>query len=249
MRNKTAILVLLILLFLCGCSGRNKYEPFTPLSKATVSPEREAALQAAANGGKATAVPTVRAVPTAAPTDELHDMPNFDEDAFFSNTGSSSDVIKTEVSPFDFGSQPDTAPTAAPSASGSDVYNPNVNMYGTSNGMTTYILQEGDDLLCLGRRFDVSMSQLLSQNGFSSPAEAKTGDEIILPRNPNPWSLIDGYGRRMLKIHPTSYTVQSGDTLFSIACAFGDVRPEDIALRNQLVLGAPLVPGSKISIP
>ena len=246
MRKNTGILVLLLLLFLCSCSGRNKYEPFTPLSKATVSPEREAALQAAASGGKATAVPTVRVVPTAAPTDELHDMPNFDEDTFFSTSGSSSDVIKTDDSPFDNGSE---APTAAPVSSDSNANDQNIILYGTSNGMTTYFLQEGDDLLCLGRRFDVSISQLLSQNGFSSPLEAKTGDEILLPRNPNPWSLIDGYGRRMLKIHPTSYTVQSGDTLFSIACAFGDVRPEDIATRNQLVLGAPLVPGSKITIP
>ena len=248
MRRNTGILILLVLMFLCGCSGRDKYVPFTPLSKTTVSPEREAAL-AAAVSGEAVSVQPTKPVPTIAPTDELHDMPNFDEDAFFSNSGAPSGTIPTEVSPFDSETQKAPAPTATPVPSGPKVYDPNVNMYGTSNGLTTYTLQEGDDLLCLGRRFDVSISQLLSQNGFSSPADARTGDVILLPRNPNPWSLLDGYGRRMLVIHPTSYTVKSGDTLFSIACYFGDVRPEDIAMRNQLVLGEPLNIGTKISIP
>ena len=43
--------------------------------------------------------------------------------------------------------------------------------------------------------------------------------------------------------------IKNGDTLFSIACSYGDVRPEDIAVKNQLVLGDPLPVGLTIAIP
>ena len=111
------------------------------------------------------------------------------------------------------------------------------------------ILQEGDDLVCLARRFDISVAQLLSQNGIETPEEMGVGDTVLLPRSPNSWSMLDGYGRRILVLHPASYTIQNGDTLFSIACSYGDVRPEDIAVKNQLVLGEPLPVGLTIAIP
>ena len=41
-------------------------------------------------------------------------------------------------------------------------------------------------------------------------------------------------GDRTLRAHPTTYTVQSGDTIYSIACLFGDVDPEAIAFVNNL---------------
>ena len=122
-------------------------------------------------------------------------------------------------------------------------------MYGTTNGLTTYTLQEGDSLVCLGRRFDISVTQLLAQNGIESPDEKGVGDTVILPRSPKPWNLVDGYGRRMLVLHPTTYRIQSGDTLFSIACSYGDVLPEDLAVQNHLVLGEPLTAGNTINIP
>ena len=39
-------ILLLLTMLLCACGGRNQYVPFTPLSKVTVSPERDAAVQA-----------------------------------------------------------------------------------------------------------------------------------------------------------------------------------------------------------
>ena len=128
-------------------------------------------------------------------------------------------------------------------------YDPNVMMYGTSNGLTTYTMQQGDFLICLGRRFNVSLNQLMAQNGISTPDELGVGDTVLLPRNPSPWSLMDGYGNQRLIMHPTTYITQEGDTLFSIACSYGDVLPEDIAVQNRLVLGEPLPVGLNILIP
>jgi LysM repeat protein len=35
-------------------------------------------------------------------------------------------------------------------------------------------------------------------------------------------------GERALKSHPTNYTVVSGDTLYTIACGFGDADPNTL---------------------
>lgn len=241
------IILLLAALLLCGCGAKEKYEPFTELSKQTVSPAREAEIQAALNG----TYPTATSVPTIAPPTEVPiAAPAFDENSFFAEVDSGSGIVTDEV-PFE--PEPTATstplPTPTPEPTATKPYDPNIMMYNTTNGFTTYTLQEGDSLVCLGRRFDVSVSHLLAQNGLTDPNEVGVGDIVVLPRNPNAWSLIDGYGRRMLVMHPTTYTTRAGDTLFSIACAFGDVRPEDIAIQNQLVLGEPLQSGLVIVIP
>lgn len=245
--KKFGIICIILLLLLCGCSGKDKYEPFTPLSKQTVSPERESQIQAALNGN---VVPEPTAEMIVLQPEVPVQVPSFDEDSFFAEVDPAGPV-PTDVMPFE--PEPPTAtpvpPTETPLPTPTKPYDPNVTMYGTTNGQTTYTLQEGDDMVCLGRRFNISVAQLLSQNGIETPEEMGVGDTVLLPRSPNPWSMLDGYGRRILVLHPASYTTQSGDTLFSIACSYGDVRPEDIAVKNQLVLGEPLPVGLTIAIP
>ncbi|MBQ4512318.1 MAG: LysM peptidoglycan-binding domain-containing protein [Anaerolineaceae bacterium] len=235
---------LALLLCLCACGGRDKYEPFTPLSKETISPEREAALQAALNG----AMPTATTAPISFYSQPEAVAPTFDEIGFFAEIEPTATeeipfVIEDTVTPTPF------IPTDTPMPTATKPYDPNIMMYGTSNGLTTYTMQRGDFLICLGRRFNVSLNQLMAQNGISTPDELGVGDTVLLPRNPSPWSLMDGYGNQRLIMHPTTYITQEGDTLFSIACSYGDVLPEDIAVQNRLVLGEPLPAGLNILIP
>lgn len=247
MKHKSIGIVIILLLLLLSACGKDKYEPFTPLSKVTVSPEREAAVQAALNGGT---VPQPQ--PTAAAVSDAgtENLPSFDEDSFFAEVDAPAQKqVPTEAVPF----APDptqTSPTAIPEPTATKPYDPNIMMYGTNEyGLTTYTLQEGEDLVCLGRRFNVSVASLLAQNGLSSPDEAPAGTVIALPASPDGWKMTDGYGRRILVLHPATYITETGDNLFSIACKYGDVRPEDIAVQNTLVLGEPLRAGMQISIP
>ena len=246
-RKQFIIITLLLLLILSACGKKEKYEPFTELSKQTVSPARESEIQAALNGS----YPTATSVPVIVPPTEIPIAPPaFDENSFFAEVDTGS-RIEPDIIPFE--PEPTATstplPTPTPEPTATKPYDPNIMMYSNRNGYTTYTLQEGDSLVCLARRFDVSVAHLLAQNGLTDPNEVKTGDTVILPRNPNAWSMIDGYGRRMLVMHPATYTTKDGDTLFSIACAYGDVRPEDIAIQNQLVLGEPLLAGLVIVIP
>ena len=241
-RIKTGIIIFLLLLVLCGCSGNSKYEPFQPLSKETVSPQRDAEIQAALNGD----VPAPVSVPVSATEENPFDTPSFDENSFFAEVDPT--VPEAIVRENDATATP-SEPTATPLPTPTKPYDPNIMMYGTSNGLTTYTMQDGDFLICIARRFDISLSQLMAQNGISNPDDLGVGDTVILPRNPTAWSMMDGYGRRTLILHPTTYTTQAGDTLFSIACQYGDVLPEDIAVQNQLVLGELLQSGLTIVIP
>lgn len=57
-------------------------------------------------------------------------------------------------------------------------------------------------------------------------------------------------GERMQKAHPAIYTVsRAGETIYTIACEFGDVRPEAIAQANGLSLDSILLIGQQLSIP
>lgn len=245
-RKYSGLIILLLLLCLSACKGKEKYEPYSPLSKVTVSPKREADIQAALEGNLP--IPTEK--PIIVKTEVPVEVPTFDEKSFFAEV--IDEPTATEEVPFDIGptdTPTPVIPTATPLPTATKPYDPNIMMYGSVNGLTTYTLQEGDSLVCLGRRFNISIPQLRAQNGLSSPDEVAAGDTIRLPRSASPWSMIDGYGRRMLVIHPSMYTVRAGDTLFSIACAYGDVLPEDIAVQNKLVLGEPLKSGITITVP
>ena len=238
-RKNIGILILLLMLLLSACGGKTKYEPFTPLADETVSPERAAVMQAALNGN----APMPTAVPQTVQIDEPEDLPTFDENSFFAEVNSSSSE-QTAADPDPFEPEPTMAPpTAVPAPTATP------SLYGTTaTGEQTYILQEGEDLVCIGRRFNKAVSDLTAANNLESPEDAKPGDTIILPSGSS-WKMTAGHGRRMLIIHPGSYVTESGDTLFSIACKYGDVFPERIASENQLILTEPLSAGMQIRIP
>ena len=70
---------------------------------------------------------------------------------------------------------------------------------------------------------------------------------LILPQNSH-W-LSDRYGERVSAPHPAQHPVVAGETLYSIACVYGDVTPEAIAVQNGLTSADQVVPGMTLSIP
>lgn len=109
----------------------------------------------------------------------------------------------------------------------------------------TYVLHQGEYPYCLARRFNVNPEELLSLNGLSSSqSEYTPGTTISIPSSGASWP-----GTRSLKNHPVQYTVQTGDTIYSIACEFGDVDPMGIASVNGLSGDYSLTTGTAIQIP
>lgn len=108
----------------------------------------------------------------------------------------------------------------------------------------SYTLQNGEFPYCIARRFNVDPDALLRASGLTSPDLYYPGLTLTIPQSgafP---------GSRMLASHPTTYTVASGDeTVFSVACKFGDVDPAAIASANGISASAKLTAGQALKIP
>src|SRR5215208_3016143 len=109
---------------------------------------------------------------------------------------------------------------------------------------STYTLQKGEFPYCIARRFDVDPDALLSLNGLSSGNLYYPNLTLKIPQT---GSFPD---TRALRNHPATYTVSSSDeTIYGIACLFGDVDPAAIAQANNLPAGSALTTGKQLSIP
>lgn len=111
---------------------------------------------------------------------------------------------------------------------------------------TSYTIHKGEHPYCLGRRFNINPADILAANGLSSASAGSltVGTKLVIPQNGRPFG-----GNRSLQPHPTTYTVSSNDTIFTIACYFGDVAPETIIWANNLVEPYKLTPGQVLQIP
>ena len=109
----------------------------------------------------------------------------------------------------------------------------------------TYTLKAGEFPYCLARRFDISPAELLSANGLNLNSQVYVGTTLKIPKNAGDYD----QGDRALRKHPVDYTVVAGDTVYSIACLFGDVDPRAIVDVNDLGSGQALSAGQVIKIP
>lgn len=107
-----------------------------------------------------------------------------------------------------------------------------------------YALNGGEFPYCIARRFNVDPGELLRMNGLTGSSVYYAGMNLKIPQTGRGFP-----GVRSLRSHPTTYTVVSGDTIYKIACYFGDVSPEGIAAANGLTKPYKLTPGQNLNIP
>ena len=97
-------------------------------------------------------------------------------------------------------------------------------------GGETYMVQPGDTLWELARRFSVSVPDLQAWNGLKTD-RIKPGQQLTVANE-----------------QAQVYTVVTGDTLYSIARKFG-LAPSDIARQNNIGLSETLLAGMTLQIP
>lgn len=107
-----------------------------------------------------------------------------------------------------------------------------------------YTLQKGEFPYCIARRFNVNPEELLSTNGLGLNSQTYPGQTLKIPQTGRTFP-----GSRSLVSHPTDYKVKTGDTIYSIACAFGDVDPIYMANFNNLKEPYSLEAGKTIKVP
>lgn len=110
----------------------------------------------------------------------------------------------------------------------------------------SYTLQNGEFPYCIARRFNVDPDELLSLSGLSSSQANSLSAGTVL-KIPQSGSFP---GDRALATHPTTYTVVSSDeTIYGVACKFGDIDPAAIASANGISVSASLTAGQQLQIP
>lgn len=105
-----------------------------------------------------------------------------------------------------------------------------------------YQLKPGEFPYCIARRFDVDPEELLRVNGLSSGEIFYANRTLRIPQSGS------FPGTRALRNHPTTYTVAAGETVYGIACKFGDVDPGAIIQTNNLT-SATVTSGQTLNIP
>ncbi len=111
---------------------------------------------------------------------------------------------------------------------------------------SSYTLQQGEWPICIARRYGLDLGTFFSQNGLNMNSRPAAGTVLKIPTGSS-WNTA--YGPRSLKAHPTTVSVGAGDTVYSIACAFGDVTPEAIWAVNGLATGSSVKAGTQLKIP
>ena len=108
----------------------------------------------------------------------------------------------------------------------------------------TYTLQQGEFPYCIARRFNVDPAELLALNGLSGGETLQPGLVLNIPRTGNTFP-----GSRVLTAHPATYTVQADDTIYRIACHYGDLDPIYLAAYNGIAAPYVLRTGVVLNIP
>jgi nucleoid-associated protein YgaU len=210
--KKKLIIIAIVLICVTGCGKKKIADPIQPLTKVTISPEREALYEATKEAWL-----TVNPIEIKS-TQSDHATPVPQDQA--PKAVESESIVLANTKP--------AAVTEAPQG--------------------FYQLQAGETPKCIARRFNVDWLKLYSMNNisFENENDIQPGTVLVIPQN-SVWN--EKHGPRASLPHPTDYNVQAGDTLNSIACQFGDVTPEQIALENGITSQEQLIPGLSLHIP
>ena len=147
------------------------------------------------------------------------------------SAGTGNQAVATATSPSQQ-AEATALPTNPPAATSAPVANPG-----------TYVIQFGEFPYCLARRFDVNPDDLLAVNGLADGQNLQPGTALKIPASGS------FPGARSLMPHPSTWIVDPGDTIYSIACAYGDVNPLSIAAANGLTGDYALTVGAVLKIP
>lgn len=105
----------------------------------------------------------------------------------------------------------------------------------------TYKVQSGDTLTAISRKLGVSNADIAALNSFNANSPLIAGQTIKVPAT-------NAQVERKLNNQSVKYTIQSGDSLTSVANKYG-ISVDELAAANNLSRTAGLIRGRSITIP
>ncbi len=125
-----------------------------------------------------------------------------------------------------------TLPSPTPSSTPTITETPTVTPTSTPSGPFEYVVQEGDNCFDIATKFNVDLLTLLAINNFAGGCPIQPNQTIIIPVSgqqlPTPTSIPSDLPRGT----KLQYTIQFGDTLYTIASTFNST-VEDILAQNK----------------
>jgi LysM repeat protein len=100
-----------------------------------------------------------------------------------------------------------------------------------------YVVQPGDTLYSIAQRYGTTVDAIQQANGIVNPTYISVGQRLVIPQGSAP-----------PPAGGTTYTVQAGDTLYSIAAKFGK-NVWDIVVANNLSEPYWILVGQVLTIP
>lgn len=104
----------------------------------------------------------------------------------------------------------------------------------TTTGATIHVIQYGETLSTIAARYDTTVEQLATFNGITNPNRIYAGQRLVIPQSQT--------------VDYTTYTVQAGDLLSTIAARYGTT-VEQLASLNGIYPPYLLVLGQTLRIP
>lgn len=113
---------------------------------------------------------------------------------------------------------------------------------------TTYTLKSGEFPYCIARRYNVDPDELLRLSGLTGGQanSLSTGTVLTIPQSGT------FPGDRSWHDHPATFTVgvtYNTNTVYGVACYYGDIEPSTIASHNNISVDATLTAGQTLNIP
>ena len=97
--------------------------------------------------------------------------------------------------------------------------------------MTIYVVQRGDTLFAIARRYGVTTEALIYANQLQAPDVLSVGQALVIPTD------------------QTVYTVQRGDSVWNIAQRYGVTAAAVLAANPAIGNGNRIYPGQRLTIP
>jgi LysM repeat protein len=214
------ILALAALVLLVSCQRAASQAPLASLATPTVA--------VVITGEQPTSIGQVEMIGTTQMIQTMTAM--FDQTRAAETIQPTSTLVGALATPTTFSLIPPTGVATTPAPGITPVVNVPTS---TPGHPSTYTLMQGEFPYCIARRFNVNQDELLSLNNLTVATANNLLPGVVLriPQSGNSF-----VGERALHPHPGTYTVLSGEeTIYKVACYYGDLDPTQIIAANGLI--------------